>query len=183
MSAGVSARPSLELLEIELHSGRHGDHKRPLDVLRTLVGARHDHVALFVAAVPAALQRDRLADLVPRHELRRLRILYVFPARRVVRVVLMHVEANHAANHVLAQRLFPRTLRAAQRDLHVDGPNVVQFQNEFGVVDPGLLVGVALELLVVEVGPTAVLLVPSARQNHIHLLQQGFHLNWRAREN
>jgi hypothetical protein len=32
----------------------------------------------------------------------------------------VHIEANHASNQILANWLFPRSLRPAERDLHLD---------------------------------------------------------------
>jgi len=116
-------------------------------LLCRFVGGRHDDVSFAVLAL-VALQPDSLRHFVPRHELAPFLVQdRVF--RWLLRSALVHVEADHASNEVLANLLLPSFVWSAQCNLHSYFVPRIQFQQELGVVHPGELIWLLFKFFVV----------------------------------
>jgi len=149
--------PSLVGSNREFALSGHRDNVRTQTV--GFVGGGHDHVALS-----GSIQANHLSDFIPRHELDLIFVPDVVLVGSNASGV--DVQADHASNQVVADLLLPGFLRSGQGDLYISWTLVLgQLDGVLGVVGPGQVLLLGLELLVVEMAPSSRSGLPLSRDD------------------
>ena len=114
-----------------------------------------------------AVQDELLARLVPWHELGALRVDDGF-FRWLAGGLRVHIEANHAADHVHTNLLLPELGWSRERNLDTALTlRRVQLEHKLGVSDPSEFLALLLESFVVEMAAAARLVSPLTLQDYI----------------